>query len=118
VIALLDARGHQVYRGKEELGEGTDDRDVIAAAKQMHVVVVTKNKKDYAGDARRSLDRDLLHHRTWGLLTYEGEDAAAPALFEAAIETIEHEFAYCAAHKPRHLLLFMELKQRSIVLHR
>lgn len=118
VRAFLLDRGHRLELVKTFIGEGAEDADVISAAMQSEMVVLTKNTRHYTNPAHRCLTDGYKDQRRWGLVVFEGKDTEALALFRDAIEIIEAEFAVCATRTPQTMMIFMELHGTQMRIHR
>lgn len=118
VQEYLVQRRHRLETVKKFIGEGAEDPDVITAAMQSGLVILTKNSKHYTDAAHRCLTDGYKNKRSWGLVVYEGEDIDAVSLIRDAIEIIEAEFAVCAMQVPQCMMIFMELRGSHMRSHR
>lgn len=55
-VTTLRSNGYEVVRALDELGEGTDDRRLLAYCAENDHVLVTHDKKDFGGDLGESID--------------------------------------------------------------
>lgn len=57
-VTTLRSKGHDVHRAKDELGEGTDDCDLLRYCAEHDAVLVTHDKKDFAGATEAAIDHE------------------------------------------------------------
>jgi predicted nuclease of predicted toxin-antitoxin system len=57
-VTMLRSKGHEVRRPIEELGEGTDDRELLEYCAENGATLLTHDKKDFAGETEATVDHD------------------------------------------------------------
>lgn len=57
-VTTLRSKGHDVRRAIEELGEGTDDRELLGYCAENGVTLPTHDKKDFAGETEATVDHN------------------------------------------------------------
>jgi predicted nuclease of predicted toxin-antitoxin system len=57
-VTTLRSKGHDVRRAIEELSEGTDDYELLSYCAENGAILLTHDKKDFAGETETTVDHD------------------------------------------------------------
>jgi predicted nuclease of predicted toxin-antitoxin system len=99
-VTTLRSKGHDVRRAKEEFGEETDDHELLGYCAESNAVLVTHDKKDFAGATEAAHDHD-------GIVIYMDANFLRDRP-EEAVRTLERAFDHYPATERRNEIVWLD----------
>ncbi|PSP76634.1 hypothetical protein BRC86_01190 [Halobacteriales archaeon QS_3_64_16] len=99
-VTTLRSKGHDVRRAIEELGEGTDDYELLSYCVENEATLLTHDKKDFAGETETTVDHD-------GIVIYTDANFLRDRP-EEAVRTLERAFDHYPAPERRNEIVWLD----------
>ena len=117
ITTYLEARGHSVERSSAALGDTAKDLPIILHARTRRAVVLTFDK-DYQQHAQNALAPGRNMHREWGLVLLRYPPARKDRFLRIWIDAIEYEYTQSFHRERDGLIVYAEVYDRRLILHR